>query len=86
MALDRVPLRDQADSLEPPQYGHPLRRAETPIAVSAWIHTRRGHALVEGVAVAWTPRAVLLRYVDEHGREGVAWVWANAVTRRACGT
>ncbi|NLI18413.1 MAG: hypothetical protein GX427_06325 [Actinomycetales bacterium] len=82
MVADRVPLRDQAYSLEPAQYGQPLHRAETAIPVRAWVLTRHGHARVDGHAVAWTPRAVLLRYVDEHGREGTAWVWANAVTRR----
>ncbi|WP_324654043.1 hypothetical protein [Georgenia sp. H159] len=82
MAIDQVPLSEQAITLEPAQYGAPVRRAEEPLEVSAWIHTRRGHARVDAIALAWTQRAVWIRYVDDYGREGFAWVWASAVTRR----
>ncbi|MFH5822710.1 hypothetical protein [Georgenia sp. AZ-5] len=82
MGVEQVPLRDQPDSLGPPQYGRPVHQADEPLPVTAWIHTRSGHQRVEGVAVAWTAKAVRLRYMDDHGREGYAWVWANAVTRR----
>ncbi len=82
MAIEQVPLRDQAYSLGPAQYGLPIHQADEPLPVAAWIQTRAGHHLVEGVAVAWTPKAAHIRYVDEHGREGYAWVWANAVRRR----
>ena len=81
MASDPVPLRDQAYSLGPAQYGQPVTQADSPLPVAAWIHTRQGHSCVGGVAVAWTPRAVRVRYVDDHGREGFVWVWASAVTR-----
>ncbi|MFD1505610.1 hypothetical protein FE374_01580 [Georgenia yuyongxinii] len=82
MAVEQVPLSEQAHSLGPAQYGEPVTRPDEPPPVRAWIHTRTGHEAVDGVAVAWTPRAVRLRYTDGHGREGFAWVWANAVARR----
>ncbi|WP_447925561.1 hypothetical protein [Georgenia muralis] len=81
MAVDQVPLSEQAFSLGPAQYGDPVTHPETPVPVRAWVHNRTGHHLVDGAAVAWTKTAVRVRYTDEHGREGFAWVWANAVTR-----
>lgn len=79
-----MPLSEYAASLDPAQYGGPVTRPDTddPIEVSAWIHTRRGHARVDAHALAWTRKAVWIRYVDDHGREGYAWVWASAVERR----
>ncbi|KAE8763432.1 hypothetical protein [Georgenia thermotolerans] len=82
MSVEQVPLSEQAYSLGPAQYGTPVRPAGEPLPITAWIHTRKGHQLVDGVALAWTEKAVRVRYVDGHGREGFAWVWANAVTRR----
>ncbi|KAE8763921.1 hypothetical protein [Georgenia thermotolerans] len=82
MAVEPVPLSEQAHSLGPAQHGGPVTRPDEPLPVRAWIHTRRGHEAVDGVAVAWTQRAVRVRYTDGHGREGYAWLWANAVTRR----
>jgi hypothetical protein len=82
VAIEQVPLREQAYSLGPAQYGAPVHQASEPLPVAAWIHTRSGHHRVVGVAVAWTAKAARIRYTDDHGREGYAWVWANAVTRR----
>lgn len=82
MPIEQVPLSEQAATLELAQYGGPVRRAEEPLEVSAWIHTRRGHLSVDATALAWTQKAVWIRYIDDHGREGFAWVWASAVTRR----
>ncbi|TRW47414.1 hypothetical protein [Georgenia yuyongxinii] len=81
MPVEQVPLSEQAHSLGPAQYGTPVRQAGEPLPVSAWIHTRKGHQLVDGVALAWTTKAARIRYIDGHGREGFAWVWAHAVTR-----
>lgn len=82
VAIDQVPLNEQAASLEPAQYGAPVSRPDTPLEVTAWIYNRLGHSRVDGLAMAWTPKAVWVRYIDKHGREGIAWVWASAVTRR----
>jgi hypothetical protein len=51
--------------------------------VRVWVIQRQtGEFEAEGLAVAWTDRQVEVRYTDPHGREGFAWVWASAVTRR----
>jgi len=77
-----VPASEAPDTLGPEQYGQPVKVAEAPVPALAWIHTRNGHQLVEGEAIAWTPRAVRVRYADDQGRVGTAWLWAKAVSRR----
>jgi hypothetical protein len=80
--VDRVPLRDQAQSLSPKAVGQPIRRLDAPVPVTAWIRDARGvDRLVAGEATAYSPRAGHVKYFDEHGREGFAWVWASAITR-----
>lgn len=62
--------------------GARMTRPEDPPRVRAWVVDGRGQDVeVDGEAIAWTPRAVRIRYQDSHGREGWAWVWASAVTR-----
>lgn len=55
------------------------------VPVRAWIPYRVVYdrpELVEGLAVAWTNDAVLVRFVDErNGHDRHTWVWASAVTR-----
>jgi hypothetical protein len=55
--------------------------AVEPVRVTAWILWEDGvEELVVGHAVAWTARAVLVRFgVPPSQHE--AWVWAGAVTR-----
>ena len=55
--------------------------ASEPVRVSAWIVWEDGvEELVVAQAVAWTPRAVQIRFgVPPHQHE--TWVWAGAVTR-----
>lgn len=83
-AIDHVPLRDAAE--EAPGKSRTDARIVRPlegIPVRAWIVSRQsGEQVVDGEAIAWTASQVHVRYVDKHGREGFAWVWANAVTRR----
>jgi len=82
--VDQVPLRAEARGVPMKAVGGRLVRAETAIPVRAWIITAQGRDVeVDGEAVAWTERAVNVRYFDEHGREGFAWVWASAVVRRS---
>jgi hypothetical protein len=51
------------------------------VRVTAWILWEDGvEELVVGHAVAWTPRAVQVRFgVPPHQHE--TWVWAGAVSR-----
>lgn len=63
--------------------GHPIRQPSEPIPVMVWIDAHRTRdQRCEGWAIAWTPRQVQVTYLDRHGREGTAWVWASAVERR----
>jgi hypothetical protein len=81
--IDRVPMRDMAQYVPPRAYaGARVTRPDERPPVRAWIVDPHGRDLqVDGEAVAWTNRVVHVHYVD-HGREGWAWVWASAVTRR----
>lgn len=78
---------DRARGLAPRQradVGEHETRADRPIPVTAWLVTVAGADMqVDAEAIAWTRRAVEVRYVDRHGRPDSAWVWAGAVTRRA---
>jgi len=82
--VERVPMRDFPDQAPSKQRdGVPAHRPETPVPVRVWVTQRQtGEFEANGVAVAWTDRQVEVRYVDPHGREGFAWVWASAVVRR----
>ncbi len=55
--------------------------AAEPARVNAWVLWEDGvEELVPAQAVAWTPRAVKVRWgVPPHQQE--SWVWAGAVTR-----
>ncbi|WP_345041571.1 hypothetical protein [Georgenia daeguensis] len=81
MASEPVPAGELAHSLTPEEYGEPVKHADPPVPVLAWIQNRDGHRLVDGVATAWTPRAVEVRYTDERGRVGTVWLWTSAVFR-----
>lgn len=62
--------------------GASVTRPQEPPRVGAWIVDGRGRDVeVDGEAVAWTRRAVRVRYQDAGGREGWVWVWASAVRR-----
>ncbi|MEO7233821.1 MAG: hypothetical protein ABIW80_00455 [Lapillicoccus sp.] len=55
--------------------------AGEPVRVSAWVVWEDGvEELVHAYAVAWTPRAVQIRFgVPPHQHH--TWVWAGAVSR-----
>lgn len=80
---DSTPFRQRARSLAPKQTGTEITHASDPIDVRVWITTVSGDDLeIDAVATSWTPRAVQVQYLDQHGRMDSAWVWAGAVTRR----
>lgn len=60
-------------------------RPEPPIPVWVWLvmgmNSDQSYR-AEAEALAWTENQVSVRYVDNQGREGFVWVWANAVKRR----
>lgn len=63
--------------------GERMVQPEIPLSVHVWITSGRGKSFhATGHAVAWAGSHVRVRYLDPGGREGFAWVWASAVTRR----
>lgn len=58
---------------------HPLTRDPRPSAVRAWVRYPAAAVQVDALAVAWTPRAVALKWSGPEGIEHRAWVWASAV-------
>lgn len=60
----------------------PLTRAPVPKAVRAWVRFGPHAIKVDAEAVAWTERAVAIRWMTPSGVEHKAWVWASAVETR----
>lgn len=79
---DRVPMRARSESLPLKAIGAPMTTAREPVPVRAWVsRPQQGVVQLDAAAVAWTPSAVRIELVDEHGRTEQVWVWANAITR-----
>jgi hypothetical protein len=77
----RIGLR-QPRSLQPQQLGqHTVCNPAAPLRVNAWIVWEDGvEELVPAHAIAWTKRAVRVRFgAPPHQHE--VWVWAGAVER-----
>ena len=81
--MTQVPRRVQIQprSLTAEQLAATPTTPAEPMPVRAWVIWEDGvEEQVTGHAVAWTPRAVRVRWgVPPHQHE--AWVWAGAVTR-----
>lgn len=84
MQVTEVPRRTNREprSLTTEQLTHSsVTAAKEPVPVTAWIVWEDGvEELIVGHAIAWTPRAVQIRFgVPPHQHE--TWVWAGAVVR-----
>ena len=77
-------MRDAAhDAPKEQRRGQRVVESSDPLPVRVWIQAHQsGNHECDAYAIGWTIRQVHVRYIDPHGREGFAWVWANAVTRR----
>ena len=66
--------------------GEQVHHAPTPIPVQAWVPLTGGYEgefrRVSAVAIAWTSRAVLVRWQRPGESDWQGWVWANAVRRK----
>ena len=60
----------------------PLTRTPAPRRVRAWVRFGAVAMKVDAEAVAWTGRAVAIRWIMPSGAEHRAWVWASAVEPR----
>jgi hypothetical protein len=76
-----TPISLPVEALE----GERPRSAPTPIPVEAWVPLAGGYlgefARARALAIAWTSRAVELRWRRADKPEWQGWVWANAVRR-----
>jgi hypothetical protein len=60
----------------------PLTKTPIPKPVRAWVRFGPIALRVDAEAVAWTDRAVAIRWTMVSGAEYKAWVWASAVEPR----
>lgn len=60
----------------------PLTRTPVPEQVRAWVRYPAAAVLIDALAVAWTPRAVAIKWPGPDATEHRAWVWASAVDRQ----
>jgi len=72
-----APLSLSDEELQLDRY--PLTRDPRPSTVLAWIRYPAAAVQVEALAVAWTPRAVAVKWPRPDASEHRAWVWASAV-------
>ena len=59
----------------------PLTRTPVPMGARAWVRYAGIAIKLDVEVVAWTPRAVALRWTTSAGEQHRAWVWASAVER-----
>lgn len=76
----RPPLTLSPEELE--LETEPLTKTPVPRAVRAWVRFGTVAIKVDAEAVAWTSRAVAIRWTMASGAEHRAWVWASAVEPR----
>ena len=61
---------------------YPLTRTPLPVQAQAWVRYGDLATKVDVEVVAWTPRAVAVRWMTPTGQQHRAWVWASAVERQ----
>jgi len=62
---------------------YPLTRTPLPVQAQAWVRYGDLALNVDVEVVAWTPRAVAVRWMTPTGQQHRAWVWASAVERQS---
>lgn len=58
---------------------YPLTRPPKPLSGVAWVHYPHGHVLVRCQIVAWTSRAVAVRWKTPIDEIHKAWLWLHAL-------
>jgi hypothetical protein len=59
----------------------PLTKTPVPVPARAWVRYAGIATKLDVEVVAWTPRAVAVRWKTPAGEEHRAWVWASVVER-----
>jgi hypothetical protein len=80
-AINAFLTRPRPISLSEEELGHlePVE-PDTPPPVVAWVRYPEAPIRVQGEAVAFTDRAVLVRWLNRDGSTHQAWVWRSAVS------
>lgn len=74
------PISLTADELD--LENHPVVQAREPIPVQAWVRFYESTVRPDAEAIAWTDKAVQIRWSGHQGATYTAWVWASAVEKR----
>lgn len=77
---DHKPVCLTDDELE--LHVEPLTRTPVPRPVRAWVRYGDVAVKVDGEAVAWTSRAVAVRWTTPGGEQHRTWLWSSAVEGR----
>lgn len=83
--IDEVVIRAKPIGLSPAELNleeHPPVAAQQPVPVRAWVRFTEAVIRPECEAIAWTDRAVQVRWITHGGETMTTWVWASAVERR----
>lgn len=82
--IDQATVQGEPVSLTDAELGKPytpLTLSPEAIPVLAWLLFPSGPLQVRGEAIAWTARAVLVRWKRFSEQDHHVWVWAGAVER-----
>lgn len=74
-------LRPMPRTLTTAEVGGPVTEATAPIPVIAWVPFPTVSVELDCEAVAWSPRAVRVRFQLRDLQSRDCWVWASAVRR-----
>ena len=83
-AMDVAVTRPQPISLTDAELDlahNQVTEASAPIKVRAFVRFHEAVIRPDAEAVAWTPRAVKIRFTMQSGARHEVWVWASAVDR-----
>lgn len=58
---------------------YPLTRTPRPDRVRVWVRYPAAAVQIDALMVAWTPRAVAIKWLGPDDTEHRAWVWASAI-------
>lgn len=84
-AIEAVAVRPKPISLTDAELDfehHPIRESAQPIPVRAWVRFSESVIKPDAHAIAWTDRAVQVKWTGHADQEFTAWVRASAVERQ----
>lgn len=86
---DGIMRTGEPDTLDPKQLGldhEPMTRTPKPHPARAWVPYGDHSIETDVEVVAWTERAIAIRWPGPGNSEHHAWVWVGAVSQRRGGS